>query len=196
MAGPDKQFDEIKALGKAMDIFWEKGFSATSMRDLVKGMGINRASMYQTYGNKHALFMAAVDQYVNASLTEIKKILMEPDSPLNKLKHLFEQFLKQSLRGKKNSCFMNNSAVELGPRDPELAAKVRYFWAQFEDIFNDVLTQAVQQNELAHNTNTRQFAVLLNNTLQGLLIKTKIGIAEDILLGDLDTLFEVINNQD
>ena len=62
MVGPDKQFDQDEVLNKALEVFWAKGFEATSMQDLVNNMGINRASMYQTYGIKHALFNAALDR--------------------------------------------------------------------------------------------------------------------------------------
>jgi TetR/AcrR family transcriptional repressor of nem operon len=58
-----KDFDENEVLKKAVDIFWLKGYSATSMQDLVDGLGISRSSLYDTYGDKHTLFMKALESY-------------------------------------------------------------------------------------------------------------------------------------
>ena len=60
MLGRPKEFDQDEALGKAMDVFWTKGYEATSVQDLLDHMGINRGSMYDTFGDKHALFVEAV----------------------------------------------------------------------------------------------------------------------------------------
>ncbi|MFV2061350.1 MAG: TetR/AcrR family transcriptional regulator, partial [Gammaproteobacteria bacterium] len=65
MVGPNKQFDQEETLSIALQVFWNKGYEATSMQDLVSSMGINRASMYQTYGNKYALFMSSLDMYMD-----------------------------------------------------------------------------------------------------------------------------------
>ena len=92
MVGPPKQFDRDEALGRALEVFWAKGFEATSMQDLVDHMGINRASMYDTFGNKHALFSRAVDWYATQVLGDIARILEAPGSPLGN-KNLFLRVL-------------------------------------------------------------------------------------------------------
>ena len=164
------------------------------MQDLVEGMGINRASMYQTYGNKHALFIAAIDQYIETSLAEMAQLLDAPGSPLGNLRRLFEHIIEQSLQGKINGCFINNSAVELGPHDPVLAERVRCFWNQFEALFNRTLIRAIADNELGRNADTEKLATLLNSTLQGLVIKTKTRIARESLFTDMDVLFSLIKS--
>ncbi len=192
MAGREKQFDQDLALNKALDVFWVKGFEATSMQELVDAMGVNRASMYQTYGNKSELFTAAINQYMDHSLGFIRDMLEAGGSPLGNIKQLFIRLVEQSLGTNMSGCFINNTAAELGPHDPLMAGKVRYFWEQFEGLFNDTLQRAIAHAELSQNTNTKKWAALLNSTLQGLIIKTKAGIAKDKLLGDIDLLFSLI----
>ena len=63
MARP-KQFDRDEALERAMAVFWRRGYEGTSVRDLVEHMGINRGSLYDTFGDKRTLFLAAVDRYL------------------------------------------------------------------------------------------------------------------------------------
>jgi len=192
MAGPDKQFNRTETLKKAMDIFWAKGFAATSMQDLVNGMGINRASMYQTYGNKHKLYIAAIEQYIDDTLLFIKQELEDPDKPLLKLQNLLEQFVIGSFKNNMNGCLVNNAAVELGPYDKDIAKKARYFWSQFETTFASVLKQAASKGEISSKVDSEQFAVLINATLQGLMVKTKSNTSRKQLLNVLEALFELI----
>ena len=58
-----KEFDEVEVLDKALDVFWKKGYSATSIQDLVDSMGINRASIYDTWGDKHNLYVESLKRY-------------------------------------------------------------------------------------------------------------------------------------
>ena len=192
MAGPDKQFNRTETLKKAMDIFWAKGFAATSMQDLVNGMGINRASMYQTYGNKHELYIAAIEKYTDDTLLFVKQELQDPEKPLLKLQDLLEQFVLGSIKNNMSGCLVNNAAVELGPYDKEIAKKARYFWSQFEVTFASVLKQAISKGEISSEVNSEQFAQLINVTLQGLMVKTKSNTPRKQLLSALDALFKLI----
>ena len=70
-----KEFDLDVALDKATQLFWEKGFESTSMQDLVDAMGINRASLYDSFGGKKELFEASMDRYSTWMRDEILRPL-------------------------------------------------------------------------------------------------------------------------
>ena len=192
MVGPNKQFDKDIALKNALDVFWVKGFEATSMQELVSAMGVNRASLYQTYGNKGELFIAALDQYIDASLVMIKEALEAPSSPIGNIYTLFKHLLMHSAENNMSGCLMGNTAVELGPHNPAAAEKVRSFWSQFENLFNNTLQRAVEQKEISQDTDTKKLATFINSTFQGLLIKTKVNVDKNIIVSDIDTLFSLI----
>jgi len=194
MAGPTKQFNQDEALQNALNIFWAKGFEATSMQELVNAMGVNRASMYQTYGNKNELYSAAVDRYIVSSLSNIKESLEVAASPLGSLQQLFTQFIEQSFN-KMSGCFMGNTAAELGPHNVVIAEKVRDFWAQFEDVICNTLESAIERNEIPQNVDITKLASFINSTLQGLLIKSKAKVAIDTLRSDVDTLFSLLRKK-
>jgi len=192
VAGPNKQFDHDNVLDKALTLFWEKGFEATSMQQLVDAMGINRASMYQTYGNKNELFEASINRYIDNTLKYLRSLLALDNSPLINLQNAFKGFIRQSLDGQLQGCLINNTAIELGPHDLAMAEKIRQVWRQIEIIFTDLLQQSIDRNELNKKTDVSQMASLLNTTLQGLLVKTKAGTSEKDLFSDIDALFDLV----
>ncbi len=66
--GKNKSFDETTALTAAMNVFWQKGYVAASLTDLTKSMGINKPSMYHTFGNKEALFVKSTKYYIETKM--------------------------------------------------------------------------------------------------------------------------------
>ncbi len=192
MAGPNKQFDQDEALTRAMQAFWKRGYEATSMQDLVSIMGINRASMYQTYGNKQTLFLASIDCYIKNILEQMTQSLDLPGSPLENLETLFKSVIGQSLQSKQHGCFIANTAIELGPHDAQIAEKLRAVWHQFEITFTTLIQRAIDNKELSSNANAGQLALLLNINFQGLIVKTKVNTPKEELFSSIETLFELI----
>jgi TetR/AcrR family transcriptional repressor of nem operon len=192
MAGPTKQFDQDETLNRALDLFWTQGYEATSMQELVEAMGINRASMYQTYGNKHQLFLASIERYMQRTIDSLQQLQQAHGSPVAKLHGLFRDIVNQSLGNQMQGCLINNTAVELGPHDQNLAEKIRQVWEQFEDVFTAMINDAIQQGEIKAGSDARVLAQLLNTNIQGLLVKSKAGISKQELDASIDTLFNFL----
>jgi len=192
MVGPNKQFDQTEALDKALQVFWDKGYEATSMQDLVSSMGINRASMYQTFGNKYALFNASIDRYIDNSTRLLQQLLDKPGSPLDNLQQLFMALIAQSLDGNQHGCLLNNTAVELAPHDADIALKLRQVWQQFEDTFASLIERAIEHDEIHQDVDAKQLGLLLNVQLQGLIIKTKTNTPRQSLHDSVDLIFKLI----
>jgi AcrR family transcriptional regulator len=81
MARP-KEFDSDQALDKAMEPFWRQGYEATSIKDLVRHMGINRGSLYNTFGHKHRLFLACMDRYCDNMATMRARPMVFTERPM------------------------------------------------------------------------------------------------------------------
>lgn len=192
MVGPNKQFDQTEALDKAMQVFWDKGYEATSMQDLVNSMGINRASLYQTFGNKYALFNTTLDRYIANSIQHIEQLLDIPGSPLDNLQQLFKQFIAQSLEGRLHGCLINNTAIELGPHDEEMASKLRQVWLRFEAIFTTLAQRAIERGEINETADATSLGLMINAQLQGLIVKTKANTPQHMLHNSVDLMFELI----
>jgi TetR/AcrR family transcriptional repressor of nem operon len=194
MAGPSKQFDQQQALVKALEVFWDKGYEATSMQELVERMGVNRASMYDTFGNKYDLFKRSLDAYCQQSLVNIKQVLEASGPALQNIVRYFQ--LLGSSKGivKHHGCFINNTAVELGPHKPEIADFIRHHWTEVEALFKSTLDRAVEQGELRSDTDTASLARLFNTLIQGLAVSSKVQVSAEYLASVVRTVFTMIKD--
>ena len=93
MARP-KAFDEEVVLDRAVEVFWAKGYEATSIQDLVDAMGIQRGSLYATFGGKHQLFLTALDRYGEVVVKKLLAILESKPSALESIEQFFAQLVE------------------------------------------------------------------------------------------------------
>ena len=113
-----KQFDEQQVLEKAMELFWKLGYNGTSIQDLVSNLGINRASLYDTYGGKDALFEKTFEHYLQKNAQMARSILAAKPSVKEGFRHLFQIIIEQLINDpEKKGCFVVNTTTELVPND-------------------------------------------------------------------------------
>src|ERR1700709_2334201 len=116
-----KDFDEQEVLNKAVCLFWHKGYNGTSMQDLVDGLGISRSSLYDTYGDKHALFIKALESYQAVNSDKMCSIMNNAGSAREVIKNLLEFITNGLLKDvEQKGCFMVNAEVEVAPHDQEV----------------------------------------------------------------------------
>jgi len=114
----EKQFDSDDALMRAMEAFWGRGYEATSMQDLVSCMGINRGSLYATFGDKRALFLAALRRYDAHYRQDWLSALRQANGPKATILAAFDDAVEAALGRKgRRGCFLVNTALELSPHD-------------------------------------------------------------------------------
>jgi TetR/AcrR family transcriptional repressor of nem operon len=169
-----KEFDCGDVLHKAMEVFWARGYEATSIRDLVKHMGINRQSIYDTFGDKHALFLQALDRYREIEGRKVFEQLDRPGSVKKNLRLLFAGVVEKALSEEgRRGCFVGNSMSELAGRCKETATRTCTSVAAAEKMFQRALERGKEQGELARVRDTRAVASFLYCNLQGLLLIAK-----------------------
>src|SRR5260370_6427941 len=117
-----KEFNRDEVLHKAMEVFWTRGYEGASIQDLVKHMGINRQSIYDTFGDKHSLFLQALDRYREIQSRKVFEVLERPGSMKKNLRRLFEETVARALSAEgRRGCFVGNSMSELADRCTETA---------------------------------------------------------------------------
>jgi TetR/AcrR family transcriptional repressor of nem operon len=169
-----KEFDRDVALAKAMEVFWSRGYEGASIQDLVKHMGINRQSIYDTFGDKHALFLQALDCYREIQSRSVFEVLDRPGSVKKNLRLLFEGALERALSDKgRRGCFVGNAMSELAGRCKETATRSCHSIASAEKMFQRALLRGTEQGELRGVRDPRAVARFLYSSLQGLLLMAK-----------------------
>lgn len=170
-----KQFDEDQVLIRAMHLFWQKGYHDTSIQDLVEHLGINRASMYHTFGDKQRLFMRALERYRAIGLEWRWNILKEhQQSPVQALKELFLAAAGH-LAGDPQcrGCFLVNSAAELLPAEGSIREYLDRTEQEELCIYSDCLERAIQLGELPPETDVPHTAAYLAGLYHGLTVVSK-----------------------
>lgn len=169
-----KDFDENEVLKKAITIFWHKGYNGTSMQDLVDGLGISRSSLYDTYGDKHTLFIKALESYQTAGSVKICTLVNSEGSVKEMIKKLLE-LIAGELLGDQNhkGCFMVNAEVEVAPHDPEVSKMVCQNDQQVEDALYLVIKKGQESGEIANRQDARALARFTFNTVKGIQVTSK-----------------------
>lgn len=157
-----------------MHLFWRKGYGATSMRDLLDGMGIGRGSFYDTFGDKHALFLAALDRFENSRASWMDEAL--EGSGLDGIEEVFRRSV-DGLVGfePRRGCLLANTAVELAPHDPEVAARISRYVQRTEEAFTGALVRAQGAGEIPADGDPKVYARFLVSNLHGLRVLARAG---------------------
>ncbi|MCP2288052.1 TetR/AcrR family transcriptional regulator [Nocardia amikacinitolerans] len=166
-----KEFDPDVVLDLAMDLFWQRGFEATSMADLVEHLGIGKASIYAAFGCKRDLFIKALRRYLELAEERITGALSRPGPAVPAIRALLDYVVSEAREEHRYlGCLVSNTAVELAARDPEIAALVESGWARWETVFTSAFARAHAQGELAADRDPRALARFLLVFLQGVWV--------------------------
>ncbi|WP_432061317.1 TetR/AcrR family transcriptional regulator [Streptomyces sp. S1] len=170
-----KEFDPDAALRAALELFWARGYEATTMADLVEHLGVGRASIYATFGNKHELYLKALDRYAESQDPGLVEELSAPGPALPAVRALVRRFAAEAAtEGERlNGCFVTNSAAELGPHDAAVARRVELNWEQLETLLHAALVRARAGGELPAGRDPRALARMLLVLLQGVRVVGK-----------------------
>jgi TetR/AcrR family transcriptional repressor of nem operon len=173
--GRRKEFDREEVLDRAMQLFWCKGFEATSVQDLLDEMGINRGSFYDTFGDKRSLFLAAVDRYNETFLSKLQANLQSQESAKSAIIQTIKDLAARAAAdAQRRGCLVTNSVVELAPHDPEAAERASSCLEQMETAFYEALVRAREQGELSERHDPKALARFLISSYQGMRVMSKI----------------------
>lgn len=180
--GRPREFDEDAVLEKALELFWRDGYAATSLQALVAHMGISRQSLYNTFGDKRRLFLAALDRYVDRRAREMLGMLESPTSGLATV-YVFFAGLEQAngtCEASSQGCLIGKSCMELGAEDPEVSTRIQAFFDRTVRAFQTALEHASARGEI-EALDTAATARHLTATLNGLGILHRAGVRTEEL---------------
>ena len=173
------EFNRDETLSKAMSVFWQKGYKATSMKDLVDEMGIQPGSIYNTFGDKHSLFIESIKHYGEVVTSNTIKILNVEGAPLENIRKFFQEMIERPSDKQCIGCLIVNTVVELAPHDEQAAEVVNTILKNIERAFYDCLLKAQELGEISAESNIKALASYFASSTHGLLITGKSAAGRD-----------------
>lgn len=150
------------------------------MTDLVKQMGIHRRSLYDTFGDKHTLFLKAMDRFRDKVSAELVGEVKRSKTATEALQLIFS-FVICGEEDSPSGCLMVNSAVELAMRDAEVDVKTTELFALSEQLFKDIILWGQQDGEFRSDYNADDLAEHLHAVYVGLRVMTRTSIRKEKL---------------
>ncbi len=174
--GRPLEFDPDKATDAAMEVFWCKGYEATSMTDLLQAMELSKSSLYQTFGSKQELFERCLIRYVDWLSSNMAKQLDEAKSGKNFIETLFTTIANtaQQPEGAKG-CLMVNSVNEFGQKDAAIALSLEESVNIFTKLFIKAVKRAQDEGDISPEADPRAIANYLHVAVSGLRTMIKAG---------------------
>lgn len=164
-------FDEEAALDAAIECFRRRGYAATSVRDLMASMKIGGPSLYNSFGDKRTLFVKALERYVERSVRARIRRLENSLPPKRAVHTLIEEVVERSLTDRsRGGCLLINSALEVSPHDPEIAAQIARRLGEIEAFFRRAITAAQADGSVPQHRNPTDLARLLLGILLGIRV--------------------------
>ncbi|MFI5780116.1 TetR/AcrR family transcriptional regulator [Nocardia sp. NPDC051570] len=179
--GRAKEFDPDVVLRAAMELFWRKGYEATSVQDLVEHLGLGKGSLYGAFGGKRELYLKAVERYAEDARQGMLDRLSGTDSPLEGVRDFVRWYARDSLADSDHKgCLLTNTAVEL-PGDDAAVRVVAGGLDLLETMLTSALLRARAQGELSADRDPAALARYLVTVLQGIRVVGKTSLRERLL---------------
>ena len=172
-----KAFDEDEVLDRAVDCFWQHGYEATSVRDLADRMGIGGASLYNAYGDKRALFVAALARYADRSMRERIARLEKSGRPKEAIRAFLAEIIDRSLEDPdRKGCLLVNSALDVAPHDAAIGRVVADYLDELRAFFRRNLAAARAARRVPQQADPDELAGHLLGVVLGIRVLARTGV--------------------
>jgi TetR/AcrR family transcriptional repressor of nem operon len=159
-------FNRDEILGKVVTLFHEKGYNATSMQDLVDITGLNRSSIYNSFGSKKELYRESLTTYKKRANKYVQKVLIHSSEPLDTIRKIFDTTPEDQVNG----CFMGNCTTEMANQDHEIKGFLQNNLHAMQDLFEELVAMGQDKGSINQNKSAKEYAAFLFTALQGLRV--------------------------
>lgn len=193
MARP-REFDEERVLDAAVQCFWNHGFEATSIRELIEKTGLTGASLYNAFGDKRALYQRALDHYVESSIADrIRRC--EEMAPLQAIESFFGEIVRRSLTDQdRKGCMLVNAALDVAPHDPEFQQAVAEVLSRIEAFFLARIEAGQADGTIDMSLPAAGLARHLLSVLMGIRVLARVRPEPDLLEGAVATALAALRS--
>ncbi|SHN47660.1 TetR/AcrR family transcriptional regulator [Cryptosporangium aurantiacum] len=176
MARP-RQFDEQDAVSTATDVFWRRGYHATSVRDLGAELHLTPSSLYRTFTDKHTLFLRALDHYRATETVQAQRLLASTGRPIREVLREWMVWLVTCQSGEEpgRGCFVVNTTTELGGGDVEVRRRIEASFEVTRESLRSLLQEGRRTGQLSDGLDIDAAVEMLFTTVLGLRVRERAG---------------------
>lgn len=185
-------FDREETIRKVTDLFWEKGYNGTSMQDLVDVTGLNRSSIYNSYGDKFQLFKEALCHYQRLQNDMLQSAQDTSKSPKDAIKLLFDGVWSEMSNGPVKGCFLSNCATELSNTEPQIHEFLADNQNKVVMSFEKLIIKAQEAGEIDPSKDANILAQYLFSSLQGLRVTAMVDSNKEHIKGIVNQILSTL----
>ena len=174
--GRPREFDQEKALDRALELFWRQGYEGTSIADLTAAMGITPPSLYAAFGSKEQLYYLVLQRYrANVSRCLATALAEEPTAYAAVERFLYEAARIFSARENPSGCLISSGILSCAPENKKVAETVASMRAEALQAIRRTLQAGVKSGELPRETDITQLARFYAAVVQGMSVQARDG---------------------
>jgi TetR/AcrR family transcriptional repressor of nem operon len=168
-----REFDTEQVMEAVINAFWERGYEATSLADLMAVTGLKKGSIYKAFGDKHSLFLKALQSYLDRLYSLTRKVLNNPN-PEVAIANWFELLSDTAVNsGVNKGCFAINSTMEMAPHDPDVAKMLEYQYSRVGKLLEKAIAQGQEAGVFRQDLSTQELRQMLLITANGILASSR-----------------------
>lgn len=175
MAGRPKEFNREEVLSNAMEVFWLKGYQAASIGELERGTGLGRQSIYNEFGDKKGIFLAAIEHYDQTHTQRFVDTVTADGSPRTNIRRWLEMLAALATRPDRKCCMITNAVMSVPIEDAALHDAVAASLLRVEKALNSAVSEAIKRGELSNTTDKKATASYLLSAGQGIQVLGRLG---------------------
>ncbi|HEY0495349.1 MAG TPA: TetR/AcrR family transcriptional regulator [Kutzneria sp.] len=187
-----KEFDPDEAVLDAMTLFWQRGYEATSVQDLVEHTGIGRRSMYDTFGDKHSLYLRALDRYIGMTEDALREQAAAAADGLSAIRSLFSPLI-ESPADDYRGCLIVNSSTELGPSDDEVAQHLSRHAEVARETLEALIRRGQRDGSVTDRIDPETATAVAFNAWLGIRVQRRARTPRDQIIHDVEKLMHLLS---
>ncbi|MCP4140938.1 MAG: TetR/AcrR family transcriptional regulator [Chloroflexi bacterium] len=187
------EFNPEKVLDAAMDVFWCKGYEATSLTNLLEAMELSKSSLYQSFGSKQQLFESCLNRYGNWLHRNMAKELEEASSGFAFIENILASIANTAQLPEGNKgCLMVNSTIEFGQKDPIIAAVIAGNLQPLSKLYIEAVERAQDEGDIPLDADPQIMASYLHVAVGGLRTMIKAGADKESVEGTVNLILKAL----
>ena len=168
------EYDRDTVIAEATAVFWERGYTQTSIGDLVSATGLQPGSLYAAFGNKKGLFLEVIDRYNQDFIGRVRRLRLERGAALPKIRELLQQIVEEAAQGNAgHGCLTVNALLEMSEHDADIADRLQAYNAQLRKAFAWLVKDAQSEGEVVDGQDPNELAAFVINNIWGMRVMCK-----------------------